>query len=59
MENYTYEVKKDQAINRWLYTDLKIEPYFSEKATFSHEVNLTEEYLQIEYPVRIVFERTN
>lgn len=55
MNPYTYTVKKNDPLNRWVYTDLKIDPYESEKDTFFHEVNLTEEYLQIEYPVRRQF----
>ncbi|ULT56727.1 hypothetical protein L1999_27460 [Neobacillus drentensis] len=55
MERYTYQVQPNQPLNRWIYTDLSIEPYESEKDTFEQPVNLTEEYVQIEYPGRKQF----
>ncbi|MCK1993543.1 hypothetical protein GW626_10310 [Peribacillus muralis] len=58
---YTYKVQPNQPINRWIHTDLKIEPYQSTKASFDHPVNITEEYVQIVYPGRQQFldERKN
>lgn len=55
MNHYTYKVQPNQSINRWIHSDLKIEPFQSQKTTFDHPVNITEEYVQIVYPVRQQF----
>ncbi|MBY0145028.1 hypothetical protein [Neobacillus niacini] len=55
MYRYTYKIQPNQHVNRWIHTDLKIEPFQSEKTTFEHPVNITEEYVQIVYPGRQQF----
>jgi hypothetical protein len=55
MYRYTYKIQPNQPVNRWIHTDLKINPFQSEKTTFEHPVNITEEYVQIVYPGRQQF----
>lgn len=55
MYRYTYKVQPNQPVTRWIHTELKIDPFHSEKATFEHPVNMTEEYVQIVYPGRQQF----
>jgi hypothetical protein len=55
MYHYTYKIQPNQPVNRWIHTDLKIESFQSEKTTFEHPVNITEEYVQIVYPGRQQF----
>ncbi|WP_407272084.1 hypothetical protein [Radiobacillus sp. PE A8.2] len=53
--NLFYTTHNDEYVNRWLLSKTKFEAFNSEPATFSQTVNLTEEYVQIEYPVRKEF----
>ena len=61
MNNFDFILNKNNPINIWRTTKLQEAPYQSEMATFHHEVNLTEGYVQIEYPIRKQFlqERLN
>lgn len=55
MNKYEFTLQKNQSLNRCLYTDIKKEAFDSSKTTFDEPVNLTEEYVQIIYPVRAEF----
>lgn len=55
MRRYTYKIQENQYLNRWVCTDVKVTPFLSESTTFEQPVNLTEEYVQIVYPVRQQF----
>ncbi|MCH4886999.1 hypothetical protein EZV73_05435 [Acidaminobacter sp. JC074] len=50
--NYTYPIKKNEAVNRWWLSDTRREPYKSPCETFEHPINTGEQYVQIVYPVR-------
>ncbi|MCA0991348.1 hypothetical protein [Pseudalkalibacillus hwajinpoensis] len=52
---FYFDIKTGMSLNRWLLTNTVIEPFKSKPETFDEPVNLTEEYVQVEYPVRKQF----
>lgn len=59
MNQLTYKIGKNDAINRWWVTDVKRVPFESPYKTFEAEVNLGEAYVQVVYPVREAFLKAN
>lgn len=55
MEKVKYEIKKNDAINRWLITEMKSNKVETCSQAFEADVNLYEHYVQIVYPVREQF----
>lgn len=55
MGNFTYEIKQNESMNKWLHSKITKHPFHAEKTTFDAEVNMTEGYLEVEYPVRRAF----
>lgn len=55
MSAFTYEIIKNQAINTWRYTKIAKEAFITEATTINAPVNMTEGYLEVEYPVRKAF----
>ena len=59
MNDFIYKIGKNDAINRWLVTDVIKEPYKSPYSVFDADINLGEGYVQIIYPVREEFLKEN
>lgn len=59
MNNYQYRIGKNEAINRWMLTDVSRSPFQSPNRAFEADINLGEGYVQIVYPVREAFLKKN
>ncbi|MCP3030256.1 hypothetical protein LF817_02750 [Halobacillus sp. A1] len=55
VNKYNFQINQNQSINRWVYSEPDLTPFSSTPDTFNEPVNLTEEYVQVEYPVRKQF----
>ncbi|WP_147041521.1 hypothetical protein, partial [Marinococcus halophilus] len=49
---YKFQLQSGDYLNRWLYSGPYVTPFHSQATVFFEPVNLTEEYRQIEYPLR-------
>ncbi|MFD2706209.1 hypothetical protein [Salibacterium lacus] len=49
---YNFNINNGDRLNRWMYSGPYIIPFDSDPAVFYEPVNLTEEYRQVEYPLR-------
>lgn len=59
MEEIKYDIKYDEAVNRWWITKMQKACFEAPYQAFEAEVNLGEDYVQIVYPVREAFLREN
>ncbi|WP_238916258.1 hypothetical protein [Clostridium sp. YIM B02555] len=52
MNFFTYDLIKGSSLNIWKYSELKSEPVVAPYCTMEGEINATEGYFEIDYPVR-------
>ncbi len=55
MEQLSYPITHNGSVNLWWTSEVTKEPVVTQKAAFTEQVNLTERYVQIIYPVRKEF----
>ena len=52
---FNYQISFGESLTRFLYSDVKLTPFSSEKEAMNDEVSMIEGYFDVEYPVRREF----